>query len=170
VNDSPKGFSLWINSLAPDGYAEAGHEHLADALRREGWAVELFNAETVARNAYPSEVSSHGLALGLTLSRLNRHGIICVVAGGRAQPEQVHWGREKPEKLLHLWCGEVVDSLSCLALRPEAFAGEGSTSNGDPIGFVLEELERRGWLAPLELEEAEDDPTVLPRLRRLGLL
>ncbi|MFH0882544.1 MAG: hypothetical protein V2A56_06135 [bacterium] len=170
MNNSPKGFSLWINSLSPNGYAEAGHEHLANALRREGWAVEVFNAEKVARDAYKGEAPPPGLALGLTMRRLNRHGIICIVAGGRAQPEQIHWGWEKPEKLLHLWCGDVVDSLPCLALRPEAFTSEGITSNGDPVGFVLAELERRGWLAPLEAEEAEDDPTVLPRLRRLGLL
>ena len=170
MNNSPKGFSLWINSLAPDGYAVAGHEHLADALRREGWVVEVFDAETLARDAYKGDAGQPGLSLGLALKRLNNHGIICVVAGGRAQPDQINWSREKPEHLLHLWCGEVVESLPRLAFRPEAFTGEGVTSNGDPIGFVLKELERRGWLVALEVEEAEDDPTVLPRLRRQGLL
>lgn len=170
MNNSPKGFSLWINSLAPDGFSTMGYEHLANALRREGWAVEQFEAETLARDAYKGDAGQPGLTLGLALRRLNRHGVICVVAGGRAQPDQINWGREKPEKLLHLWCGDVVDSLPKLALRPEAFTSEGLTSNGDPVGFVLQELERRGWLEALELEEAEDDPTILPRLRRQGLL
>jgi hypothetical protein len=170
VNDSPKGWTLWITSLSRNGYNEAGHERLATALRRYGWAVEVFDAEALARNGYKSEDGQPGLSLGLALKRLNAHGIICVVAGGRVQPDQLQWGTERPERLLHLWSRDAAENLPQLALNAEAFSGNGITSNGDALGFVFEELERRGWLAALELEEAEDDPTVLPRLRRMGLL
>jgi len=169
VKTHTSGFTLWINSVESKGHSVSGPSFLAERFRAKGWLVETFDTEPLARDAYAEGSAVLGQSLGLALTRLNRNGIVCVVFGGRAQPDQILWGKNRPVHLLHLWCGDIHGTVPTLALRPEAFRG-GATSNGDPEGFILAELERRNWLSSLEKEEGEDDPTLLPRLRQSGLL
>jgi hypothetical protein len=168
-------FTIWINdavSQPGDGDLASCAERFAEQLGRHGWDVETFDAEQIAREAYrDSEDLRIGYALGLTLNRLNRRGIIAVVHGHHAQPDQIRWGRQQPERLMHLWCGGTNGAGPKVALKPEAFRTNApAAATSAPMDMVVRELERRGWFDRLEAEEAEDDPTVLPRLRQQGLL
>lgn len=174
MNDK-QAFSVWINDAVSgngDGAASSCTVLLADRLRQQGWLVETFDAGELARQVYRDEEEPRvGQTLGLVLKRLNAHGVLCLVHGQYAQPDQIRWGRQKPERLMHLWCGGANGGGPKLALRPEGFRMNAPVgASGDGVEYMLAEASRRGWLTSIEGEEAEDDPTILPRLRKQGLL
>lgn len=170
-----QAFSIWINDAVSgtgDGAAVNCADLLADRLRQQGWLVEQFDAGELARQSYHDEEEPRvGQTLGLALNRLNGNGIICLVHGHYAQPEQVRWGRQKPQRLMHLWCGGVNGGGPKVALKPEGFRMNApELASGDGVEYMLAEASRKGWLTTIDAEEGEDDPTILPRLREQGLL
>lgn len=96
------GFTLWVRGAGKNTALAGTSARIAEELERRGVAVETIDAAALARETCRRRAGGEGLAIALaiTASALNRHGIACLIHGARVAAAEFDWKRRKPERLL----------------------------------------------------------------------